>query len=72
MRPESSLWEAITAEKNRKMGGRKKEEKEMKRFSRLVAAMVALALVLTGVVFAETQGTMRSGIRTRFRGWNVT
>lgn len=47
-----------TAEKNRKMGGRKKEEKEMKRFSRLVAAMVALALVLTGVVFAETQGTI--------------
>lgn len=30
----------------------------MKRFSRLVAAMVALALVLTGVVFAETQGTI--------------
>lgn len=47
-----------TAEKNRKMGGRKKEEKNVKRFSRLVAAMVALALVLTGVVFAETQGTI--------------
>lgn len=30
----------------------------MKRLSRLVAAMVALALVLTGVVFAETQGTI--------------
>lgn len=30
----------------------------MKRFSRLVAAMVALVLVLTGVVFAETQGTI--------------
>ena len=30
----------------------------MKRFSRLVAAMVALALVLTGVVFAEAQGTI--------------
>ena len=58
MRPECSLGKRITAEKNRKMGGRKKEEKEMKRFSRLVAAMVALALVLTGVVFAETQGTI--------------
>ena len=58
MRPEGSLGKRITAEKNRKMGGRKKEEKEMKRFSRLVAAMVALALVLTGVVFAETQGTI--------------
>ena len=30
----------------------------MKRVSRLVAAMVALAVVLTGVVFAETQGTI--------------
>ena len=58
MRPECSLGKQSTAEKNRKMGGRKKEEKKMKRLSRLVAAMVALALVLTGVVFAETQGTI--------------
>ena len=30
----------------------------MKQFSRLVAAMVALALMLTGIVFAESQGTV--------------
>lgn len=55
LRPECSR--GIRPRQKPKMSG-KKEDKNVKRFSRLVAVMVALALMLTGVVFAESQGTI--------------